>query len=50
MEKVSLFLQNRLKKAVMECDSTDCVNRVTKNIDEVTFETQKFMHTISLGL
>lgn len=35
MEKISKFLQNRLINAVMKCNNSDCVNRVTKNIDEV---------------
>jgi hypothetical protein len=35
MSKISDFLQGRLIHAVMKCDSSDCVNKVTKNIDEV---------------
>lgn len=50
MQKVSAFLQNRLIHAVMNCDSSDCVNRVTKNIDEVEFEMKRFMDTLAIGI
>jgi hypothetical protein len=50
MQKVSKFLQDRLIHAVLQCNNTDCVNRVTKNIDEVQAETKRFMDTMALGV
>ena len=35
---------------MLKCDSSDCVNRVTKNINEVEFETKRFMDTMALGV